>query len=530
MNGRNGSIKSIQQIKIEDVQRLFGSEIYARGEEYFEEGYVKSIEPLNSATIAGIVYGTQKYNVSASIGGEDDIVCKCSCPCDFNCKHAAALLLKWLSVKKNYKTLKNGGRHGRESIDEMLSKKSKEELAAILKDIIIKHPELKPLVKVEQGEILQEIIALFSQFWDWNETGGLTSRLDNILEGIRRNKTSWDKDLLREMEMCSAVMAENTGNVHDDNGELGTFVEEWFATYGEVFSKTKPTADEKKVFVMKILDLIKKDDYGFDTCYERALNGMCSTKEDIGIIKEGFKSGRFRYATDYGDLFLELYDKLGMDKEYLHAAREGGFSEELIDKLVSLNRLEEALEECKKNDKKDFWGTTIEDKKIEILKKLGRKEETNEAIFELLKRTGIFSYFLKLKQECRKDEWKKYLGEIVAHSKNNKRFDILSRAYYTEGDLKAAYEYSGQVIDYEYLELLAKKLGGGHPELACNLFKRLCFIWIEGGAGWPYKKAGKMLAEIKKLDKKGGFFREAKEEVIAQHKKKYSLMHIVEAV
>jgi len=69
-----------------------------------------------------------------------------------------------------------------------------------------------------------------------------------------------------------------------------------------------------------------------------------------------------------------------------------------------------------------------------------------------------------------------------------------------------------------------------NPELACNLFKKLCFAWIKSGSGWPYKKAGKMLESIKLLDKKGNFFKKTKEEIILEHKKKYSLMQIIENV
>lgn len=40
-------MKTIKNIKIEDVHNLFDSIIFLRGEEYFEEGCVTSIEPIN---------------------------------------------------------------------------------------------------------------------------------------------------------------------------------------------------------------------------------------------------------------------------------------------------------------------------------------------------------------------------------------------------------------------------------------------------------------------------------------------------
>ena len=71
-------MKTIKDITIEDVQDLFDSVIFLRGEEYFEEDCVKSIEPVNTNTITGVVRGNQNYNVTISIDSEDDIICDCS--------------------------------------------------------------------------------------------------------------------------------------------------------------------------------------------------------------------------------------------------------------------------------------------------------------------------------------------------------------------------------------------------------------------------------------------------------------------
>src|SRR3989338_1183148 len=122
-------MKSVKNLTIEDIQNLFDSIIYLRGEEYFEEDCVESIEVLDSSTISGTVRGNQNYKVTITIDSEGDISCECSCPCDFNCKHAAALMLKWLSIKGEYnKELKGAKLQKKESIKDILDKKSKEEL------------------------------------------------------------------------------------------------------------------------------------------------------------------------------------------------------------------------------------------------------------------------------------------------------------------------------------------------------------------------------------------------------------------
>ena len=491
-------VRTIESLTIDDVHDLFDSVIFLRGEEYYDEGCVSLIEPLDSQTIKGIVQGTHKYDVSISIDAEGEIACECSCPCDFNCKHAAAVLLKWLSIKKKYKNrLQQVKPPLMESIDQLLAKKSKEELIELTKAMIEKHPEFTSLIKIEQKEIVSTIKRLFSQYWDWDELQDLIDQLEAILEGIRRNKQAWNKALLDEMSKCSTMMIKNVENVHDE-GDLGIFLDDWFEIYGELFSITKPTVNEKKEFIRTIVKWMEKDDYGYDSSYEQALLGMCTTEEDIMLIKTYLEPTESQYPEDkeyYQEFYLELYNKIGMDEKYLEVAEQSGLTLVLIDKLIALNRLDEALKICNENIQEDF-SMYLEIKKIEILKKLGKKPELAQCLFNFLEKTGEFNYYLKLKQEAPRDEWKNYLERIITDAKNKRRFDLLSRIYYTEKDFKKAYEYTQDIHDLDYLELLAKKLTTANPEIACELFKRLCFDWVTKGAGWPYKKSGKMLEAI----------------------------------
>lgn len=528
---------TIKDIEIEDVQDLFDSVIFLRGEEYFEDGAVESIDAVDSSTITGTVTGNDDYNVTVSIDSAGDIICDCTCPCDFNCKHAAALLLNWLSIKDKYsRDLKAGKKLLNESIPDILSKKSKEELVELIQTFLNKHPELKSFVKIEKKEIISKMKRLFSHFWEWNQVQDLISQLETILEGIKRNKNLWNNNLLNEMKICSDLMIEGQNSVHDD-GDLGIFLEDWFMLYGEVFSATKPSIEEKKAFMQGIMDWIDNDDYGFESSFEKAFLGMCTSKEDIELIKEFYKPSQQKdeehyegEEDDYQQFYLELYDKIGMNDKYLDIAKNFGFNSEYIDKLISLNKLEQALEACNKAKNKDENSLTIEYKKIEILKKLDRNEEAKRAMLDMIKETGQFHDVAKLKKESSKEEWQGFLKKIIADAKKKKRSSLLSRIYYHENDYKTAYEYSKSMRDADYMELLAKKLTTNHSQLACNLFKKLCFNWIDRGSGWPYKKAGKMLEAIKKLDKKGNFFARTKEEVTAKHKKKYSLMEIINQI
>src|SRR3989338_8192072 len=218
-----------------------------------------------------------------------------------------------------------------------------------------------------------------------------------------------------------------------------------------------------------------------------------------------------------------------MEEKYLKEAKRSGFTAELVDKLISLNRLEEALEVCNKNRTKEL-SFDIETRRLQLLRKLGQVSELKKSLLTLTKKLGNTTYALRLKQEASAEEWRKYSKEIINHSKNNNQNSFLSRFYYEERNFKNAYEYSKNLYDAAYLEILAKKLSNEHPELSCDLFKKLCFHFIGQVSGWPYQKAGKMLEALKKVDKTGNIFRKTKNEIIKLHRKKYSLMAIVERV
>jgi hypothetical protein len=524
--------KTLREIKTSDVQKLFDSRIYYRGEEYFEEGLVKSVDLLDSSTLSGIVKGNSNYKVSISIDSDEDLSCECSCPCDFNCKHAAALLLKWLSIKDDLNEPKNSKQQKKESITDILSRKSKDELIELLKEFLIKHPEMKQFVKLDKKEISLKIKSLFSDFIDWDEVSDLISQLETILEGIKRNKPLWNKELLSEIEKCSIIMVNGQENMHDE-GDIGLFLEKWFLLFGEMFSSFNPTIQEKREFLQKIIGLSNKDQYGLESSYEKAFLGMCKSIEDIELIKEYFKptnKDKYEDKDYYTDFYLDLYDKLGLNNDYLSIAKKEGFSSNIVDKLVSLGRLEEALEEINKIKTKSYTFWNVKTKKLEILKKLGRSDEYKKLLFEIIIIHGDINDAIMLKKESKKEEWKGYLKQIISDAQKKERESFISKVYFHEEDYNLAYEYSKKITDQNYLELLAKKLSTKNPMLSCEIYTRLCFMWIDSGSGWPYKKAGKMLEAIKRLDKQGKFYNDVKNKIMSLHKKKYSLMEIIRNV
>ena len=197
-------------------------------------------------------------------------------------------------------------------ITQILKKKDKKELIFIIESFIEKYPKLESLIKIEKREIIVKIKKLFSYFWKWNQVNDLIFQLDIILEGIKKDKRSWDKNLLNELEISADIMIDNQENVHGED-EIALFLEEWFELMGEVFIRTKPSIDEKKEFITKIYQLIAKDNYGLDTSFEKALPVICKTRNDLEMIKEILKPLESRYQKSkehYEQIYGELEENL----------------------------------------------------------------------------------------------------------------------------------------------------------------------------------------------------------------------------
>ena len=193
-------------------------------------------------------------------------------------------------------------------INQLLQKKEKEELISIIECCVNKYPELKALIKLEKRDITIKIKKLFSNVLEWNQVRELIFQLDLILEGIKKNKKSWNKDLFNELEMSAKIVINNIENVHGED-EISIFLEEWFELMGEVFMKTNPSRSDKKEFITKIYNLINHDEYGNSDSFEKALKSICKTKMDLEQIKEILKPLELKSQRDkehYERLYYEL--------------------------------------------------------------------------------------------------------------------------------------------------------------------------------------------------------------------------------
>ncbi|OLE54356.1 MAG: hypothetical protein AUG51_08790 [Acidobacteria bacterium 13_1_20CM_3_53_8] len=134
------------------VRALANEKSFERGQSYYQDGAIA--EPLRQglelrAECEGSEY--EPYQISVKLGAKGVAETSCTCPYDWGgiCKHIVALLLAYVHNPQAFRVL--------EPLDKMLANKSKDELIAIIQDMLRHKPDLISVVELtkETQEIKQ---------------------------------------------------------------------------------------------------------------------------------------------------------------------------------------------------------------------------------------------------------------------------------------------------------------------------------------------------------------------------------------
>ncbi len=126
-----------------DVRDLATERSFNRGVGYYRSGAI--FEPVRQgdelrAYCEGSDY--EPYRVSVTLGRPGIITTRCTCPYDWGgiCKHIVALLLTWIHQPEAFHTLA--------PLDETLADRSKQELIALIKEMLKREPDLIRLLEL----------------------------------------------------------------------------------------------------------------------------------------------------------------------------------------------------------------------------------------------------------------------------------------------------------------------------------------------------------------------------------------------
>lgn len=229
-------------MKIPPLKNNFGSEIIERGRKYYKHGRVRSLV-VDGDLVAAVVIGNRNYRVRVNLKTGDF---KCTCPCDFNCKHVVAVLL---ALKERKPSMKKN------EIDTILKDKSKEDLIDLVKKMLISEPRLKKIIKSTIQDLKERIENL--EMSDEDDVDGFVEEIDQLYDEV---------DASGEKMKNSVSLFKKCLSFYSEYEDLEPLEDSMFNMLESISKEAKKLPkDERKLLLQELIDLTRDYDFFWDS-------------------------------------------------------------------------------------------------------------------------------------------------------------------------------------------------------------------------------------------------------------------------
>lgn len=348
-----------------DVQAWVGARSFQRGYHYFEDESILNPRRRGQNLIAEC-QGSQvtPYRVEIRLG-PDGILggnCTCSAGDGGHCKHAAALLLSWLHEPDSFVEVPE--------LDKLLENRSKADLISLIQQMVTRYPDLDQLLELSAlnnlapGEpiraelIEQQIRRAFSSAG--GEMGGSNAQIADNLQPI----LDLGEDLLDREDVANAAVIYQTLMdgllvyddclLNDEGGDLGQVLAECEQGIRDSLRSTSDT-NLRRGLLHALFELFVWDlqagglGYADETPSILAAEASQDEKNMIADWVQAELPEGAGWDEDYqrralGGLWLDLMADQLDDETYLRICRETARKHDLIDRLLTLGRVQEAMD------------------------------------------------------------------------------------------------------------------------------------------------------------------------------------------
>jgi len=399
-----------------DLELWAGSKILSRGKSYQRAGYVKELGITKAGELIAWVEGTSLYATRVGINGKK-LFSSCTCPYEFTCKHAVAVVLEYLKALKEGNSLpevyesdkrlsliRSGGTDSTEEdndeydylngeniveenqvngksyvhkhegeLEDFLHKKSQQELVDLLIQIANRYPEIKHELKynarISSGSvstlvktISREIEnASSEQGWqDYWRNNGYIPDYSQVKFGLQKLLDSGYADEI--VVLGEKLFRKGVAQIEQTNDE-GEAAIEIADALSIVFKALKICSKSNMEQMEFATDLELADDYnlcdGLDEFWKKKF-----VKEDWSALADKLLQRLSRMKDESGNEtfhYTYLRDRL---------------ADKIIEALKSAGRGDEVIPLCEKEAGK----TNSYVRLVKYLRKARRREEAEEWI------------------------------------------------------------------------------------------------------------------------------------------------------
>ena len=350
-----------------DIQRWVGSASFQKGMPYFSRGAIYDTR-LQGQTLKAHCRGSQaaSYTLQATLSPAGIASTNCSCPVGAGgrCKHVAALLLTWVDAPDSFRKI--------EDLAAALETHSKAELIAFIQLMIQREPDLEmllemPLPGIDAGEKTLDAQIIRRQVehafrspngdWEmgWGDPYEIVAELQTLfdLAGQYQAQNSFDNAATIYRTVTETVLDYDDAVVQDEDGRLGSMIDDCAEGLGEcIGSIIDPVQREsilKVLFDIYAWDLkaggIGIGDRVPDILLEQA------TPQEYQMISDWIEPALYGMGDwarqALGGLLLDLQSDVMDDEFFLEVCRRTGRLDDLVDRLLTLTRIDEAASESR---------------------------------------------------------------------------------------------------------------------------------------------------------------------------------------
>ncbi|MDQ2786209.1 MAG: SWIM zinc finger family protein [Chloroflexota bacterium] len=360
-------METVPQLSEDTVRARFDAQSWQRGRQYARDGAIINARRQGMALKASCIGSMpEPYRVEVTFKPRGIASADCTCPVgeEGYCKHVAALLITWLNRPEAFREA--------EETDAALQRRDKDELIALIEQMIRRYPDLESLLDmplvvggkasqpINRAVFHRQIIAAFHRGgYEWRaeieiarEIVPLVEIADTFLQ--QRDYTN----ATTAYEAISSAMLDQYGTYNDEDGALQEII--FRCVEGLIDALSGLTvAPETRAAILPALFAIYHAD--IESGRSELSGEIASTLVDLLTdaerrtvaewVRMALPSGKSwnddYHRQAYGAFLLDLETDTLDDEAFIRLCRETSRTDDLIERLLTLNRVEEAEHEAR---------------------------------------------------------------------------------------------------------------------------------------------------------------------------------------
>lgn len=542
------------------IRDRIDSRSYHRGYNYYELDAI--LHPQREGnTLKAQCRGSrpEPYRLWAMLDGKGGVAAgECSCPVGGGgrCKHIAALLLTWLHEPDRFREAA--------ATEGALAGWAKEDLITLIHKMIERHPELEDLIELmstgaggESEEIDPALIrrqverAIEKGDYGHAYYGAADAIADEIQviidqAEIYKERDDWGKAAVIYQTVLDELL-DQYDQIYDHDGDLFSIFYNGSRKLGECLTHIEDP-EARLPILQSLLDVIRRDidigGYGFaDEAYGVLFDHATPEEKselagEVEVDLAPFSSSddfssKWR-AGAYGSLLLSLVGESISDAEFLRICRQTGRWGDLVQRLLELERVEEAIAAAEEVESDyDLLGLA------DIFREQGHEQIAEDLVWERAGRSDDRRLAAWLKERAKeKGDWKtavayaenrfwnrpalsdyeelreiaEEIGDwperretILARLTEEGKHNLLTQIHLAEGNVAAALQEVRQAKKERWgvrgnLQMdVARAAEDSHPQQALDLYRERVETLIGQRGRSNYATAARFLQRVKAI-------------------------------